>query len=147
MSTKNSDLRQATSKPKRDGLSDEQAKIRLAAWRKAVERSQEVPLEYICFLIALELIDDSSMKQWQPHCRKHFGDMLREGRAVSPSFRREMIADPVSELTDYIQYNVDPERASREPEATTNAALITEVFNYFGLDPNVSSHCGFFLAI
>jgi len=61
-----------------------------------------------------------------------------------------MTADPVSELADYIEDSINPAfdlEGIQDAASVAAADAITAVFTHFGLDPNLASHRGFFLAI
>jgi hypothetical protein len=119
-------------RPKRAKASSETPKKRLDAWRNAVERSREIPLEQACFAIQLEV-------------REVLLDVLR-GRDDRVSTRRKMMADPISELADYIDQKTDVP-FEHDPERAAAAESITKAFEYFGLNPDIPAHRGFFLAI
>jgi hypothetical protein len=149
MPSKNDAPRRArTKQPKRNTRPGDRVKKRLDAWRKAVDRSREIHLEYICFLIHLQILDDPGPEELRSESREAFQDVLRERRAGNVSFVRKMMEDPVGELTGRVERALflaaldDP-----DPEHEATSESITAVFNYFGLNPDIASHRGFFLAI
>jgi hypothetical protein len=152
MLAKNDATRRArTKQPKRDTSYGDQVRKRLEAWRKAADRSREVDLEYICFLIHLEILDDQEAG-WRHESRAAFLEAIRR-RHIGPLGTRKLMVDPVSDLTERVPQAlssatmVDAETFEPDPAALQTSESIRAAFDYFGLNPDIPSHRGFFLAI
>jgi hypothetical protein len=135
--------REGVKQPKRSSAN--QIKTRLDTWRETIERLRELPLEFVCFALAVELQEDPSQEEWKDHFRDHFLDVLRGRDAPRLSLRRNMTADPVVEYSDRIQYNV--EVITDDVENNANSEAISAVFEHFGLSPDKPAHRGLLLAI
>jgi len=152
MLAKNDATRRArTKQPKRNTSNGGPVKKRLEAWRKTADRSREIDLNYICFLIHLAILDDQEAG-WGHESRAAFLEEIRQ-RHIGPLGARKLMVDPASELTERVPQTlskttmVDAETFEPDPAALQTSESINAAFDYFGLKPDISSHRGFFLAI
>jgi hypothetical protein len=156
MLAKNKDTERASSMRNDGGSPDDPVRERLEAWRKAVDRTREIDLGYICFLMHLEILDDDPTQgEWKTSNRKELLNQIRQRDNAEDhlSLRRRMMEDPISEQAECIQHSLrlanalDAETYAPDPGWQQSGETIKAVFNYFGLDPDNPTHRGFFLAI
>jgi hypothetical protein len=152
MPAKNATRRARTKQSKRYVSYGDQVRKRLEAWRKAADRSREIDLHYICFLIHLEILDNQDAR-WRHESRVVFLEEIRRRHMGPIGGARKLMVDPVSELTGRVPQTlsratrVDAETFEPDPGALQSSESIRAAFDYFGLNPDIPSHRGFFLAI